>query len=295
MYTFKFQKAAENTPDTDTDAETQSEPPEDFNAEGRLIIYTGNKPNYPVVTAKTVYKNGAAEKTDYNVTPEVYLCGIDRYLDVEYNNRQRRVYGVTVNGERTFDNFSDAFEYIEANKTYYPEAVTVKAEITWDAEALTNPDADRTTYTFEFAVTFTDPGSETQTPESDPTFIQMKQQLIVQIEDEKYFPDIIRKTAYKNGAAKTTEYIRDDIKITWNGTDGISAVNNIYSQWHIYAVTVNGEETFDAPYKAFDYIKDKNGTYRMEIEVTWDSAAVSDPDADRTTYTYAFEVERIKN
>jgi len=296
---YKFRSVPDPEKAADTAEETQPEPPEDFDPTGRLIIKAGYKSYYPGVILTKEYKNGRLYKeTNSGELPETYLCGIGAALEVEYNNRERRIYAVTVNGDKTFDDFKGALDYIEKNKAYYPDTVTVTAEITWDAEALTDPDADRTTYTFEFAVTFTDPDAETQTPESDPTFEDFKNYLAVEIGNEKYYPEIISRNVYKDDQATVTRYLsgREDVRLSWrSGEESISVENQIYSAYRIYGVTVNGTNRFDTAEQAFEYIADGEGYYDVEVEVGWNIGSPLDPNADKTTYTFAFTVQNIKS
>ena len=289
---YSFESVSEQQTQKD---ETQPEPDE-FDPTGRLVIYTAADAHHPAVTLIKEYKDGKVQKrTETGARPETYICGLGEELDVEYINRERRIYAVTVNGEKTFDNFSSAFEYMENNKKYYPEAITVTAEITWDKEALTEPDADRTSYTYEFAVTFTDPYAETQTPESDPSYNKMKNYIAVIVGNEKYYPGMESKNYYIGDTVKSTRYERETVTIEWRAdAEKIAVENQIYSQMYLYGVTVNGKDRYGTAEEAFLHVAEAEGKYHIEVEVLWNGGVFPDPEADRTTYTYGFDVV-IKN
>ena len=287
-YKFKVLPEPEKTPDT----EEETKPvPTEFDPTDRLIIHIAGESHYPAAVYKSEYKNGVKQKENiFGASSETYVCGPGQALEVEYNNRERRIYSVMVNGDMRFDDFSEAFDYMEENKRYYPDVITVSAEITWDKEALSDPEADRTTYTFEFGVSFTDPYAETQTPESDPSYKYLSLYLAVKIGDEEFYPGVSAVNTYENGTVRVMRYDTEVKRYVWRaGEEKISVENMTYGFWHFHGVTVDGTEKFDTQEEAFSHISQKDGVFLIEVEASWDSSAT--PYKGETTYTYAFELE----
>lgn len=111
-----------------------------------------------------------------------------------------------------------------------------------------------------------------------------------------YNPPVMQKRAYKDGAiVEELSYDSDPCDVEYRYTDSLAAENKSYlNVWRVFSVTVNKEKEFKSFETAFEYIHDlaenSSGTAYVEATVTWDAGALLNRDADRTEYTYAFNV-----
>lgn len=111
-----------------------------------------------------------------------------------------------------------------------------------------------------------------------------------------YNPPVMQKRVYKGGTiAEELSYDSDPCDVEYRYTDSLAAENESYSNiWRVISVTVNKEKEFGSFETAFEYIHDlaenSSGSAYVEAAVTWDAGALLNKDADRTEYTFAFNV-----
>ncbi len=305
FYVDKSADVTDTSPD-ETTAEETAEPPEqiqEFDPEGKLCIYwklinnTICKIYNPPVLRKRVCKDGTVIKElSYESDP----CDVEyRYTDTlaadnkAYPKRAWRVCSVTVNKEKEFGSFETAFEYIHDLAEKTSGTAYVEATVTWDAGALINKDADRTEYTYVFNVLYTCP--DDIDPRSDPYVTEiMKGWLSVVIGEARYHPGITKKLTYNGDQVTEFEYYHDDVVLEWAPGEKIAVSNEIYTMWHIYGVTVNGEK-YDKAEEAFASLP-TDRVSRVEVEVSWsvtDPSFFSDAAELKTTYIFEFYVKPV--
>ncbi len=217
------------------------------------------------------------------------------------------------NGEATETTLEGLYEYLKAaeNGTY-----TVALQTTWDKYPMDETGDEAYIYETEFTVIKdgerhdieTKPAETTSENPPVPDEIVPDRALYVSTginasTYESIYAPVFKKTVYKNGEVVSSEAYESDVAdINFRCTDKLEAENRLKKGWRIVKITVvKIDDT--ARYKAqeftrfetaIQYIKElsekASGTVRVEAVITWDVAALLDPDADRTEYTFGFNV-----
>ena len=217
------------------------------------------------------------------------------------------------NGEATETTLEGLYEYLKAaeNGTY-----TVALQTTWDKYPMDETGDEAYIYETEFTVIKdgerhdieTKPAETTSENPPVPDEIVPDRALYVSTginasTYESIYAPVFKKTVYKNGEVVSSEAYESDVAdINFRCTDKLEAENRLKKGWRIVKITVvKIDDT--ARYKAqeftrfetaIQYIKElsekASGTVRVEAVITWDAAALLDPDADRTEYTFGFNV-----
>ena len=274
-----------------------------------------------VSDVSTVQKNINSDISKYKEIRIPYSGGALELLNNVYDKEKMTVVGVSVkNGS---DAPAESPDTAEKLITYLKSAgagtYRVSLELTWDTYPLINKGDQAYIYTAVFYVDKSDdtPGTDTapavttsedtagppdQNEGFDPSGLLRIDWIINNSTYKVYRPPVVLKRVYKDGAViEELSYESDPCDAEYRYTDGLivqneARLNQSYSKrtWRVCSVTLNKEKEFKSFETAFEYIHDtaanSSGSVYVEATVTWDAGALINSDADRTEYTYAFNV-----
>lgn len=288
-----------------------------------MAVYSAGEYNYPSSYCCLYLKRKGSSLTErkaitYQQTKKVISVYYSDSFAISSNvyGRDMTVVKLKItpeNGEATETTPEGLYEYlrIAENGTY-----TVALQTTWDKYPMDEIGDEAYIYETEFTVIKdgeqhdieTKPAETTSENPPVPDEIVPDRALYVSTginasTYESIYAPVFKKTVYKNGEVVSSEAYESDVAdINFRCTDKLEAENRLKKGWRIVKITVvKIDDT--ARYKAqeftrfetaLQYIKElsekASGTVSVEAVITWDVAALLDPDADRTEYTFGFNV-----
>ncbi len=288
-----------------------------------MAVYSAGEYNYPSSYCCLYLKRKGSSLTErkaitYQQTKKVISVFYSDSFAISSNvyGRDMTVVKLKItpeNGEATETTLEGLYEYLKAaeNGTY-----TVAMQTTWDKYPMDETGDEAYIYETEFTVIKdgerhdieTKPAETTSENPPVPDEIVPDRALYVSTginasTYESIYAPVFKKTVYKNGEVVSSEAYESDVAdINFRCTDKLEAENRLKKGWRIVKITVvKIDDT--ARYKAqeftrfetaIQYIKElsekASGTVSVEAVITWDAAALLDPDADRTEYTFGFNV-----
>lgn len=122
--------------------------------------------------------------------------------------------------------------------------------------------------------------------------------------ENDYYPSSLSRKAVVGGTVVSEEFFETiPTEIEYRSGDELAAFNTArqagYGEWRICKITVDHKKEFSSSAQALEYVRSVvgNGVESVYVEyvITWDAAAIRDPDADRWETTFAFRVINREN
>ena len=122
--------------------------------------------------------------------------------------------------------------------------------------------------------------------------------------ENDYYPSSLSRKAVVGGTAVSEKFFETiPTEIEYRSGDELAAFNTArkagYGEWRICKITVDHKKEFSSSAQALEYVRSVvgNGVESVYVEyvITWDAAAIRDPDADRWETTFAFRVINREN
>ena len=245
-----------------------------------LKITAGDEAYRPSLLIKRTYgKDGTVSDTVYEEEDLVITYKAGDELSAQNTVRSpMHVYSVTVDQNKVFDNFEDAFEYVRAATQYQAYATSqVLAAVGWDADEINDKDAEKTEYLFSFRIkcdkTYDAPDEYTST-------VRLK------AGDGYYSPLPVKKTeTYEDGRKDNVTYYSTEYPLFIWDYDEEPDLSVETDSVSLISITVNGAEKFYTMKEAMSYLLSQAGSrFHVEFDIKFNMEA-----GVKTVYTYAFD------